>query len=79
MESVARAAKIIATAVEDRGKAVVVISMMNKDGRLLAYSELEEATDMVRTSGIPIVVYRVKKNLALPVPVMRKLFNPPQE
>jgi len=79
MESIARAAKIIATAVEDRDKAVVVISMMNKDGRLLAYTELEEATDMVRMNGISTVVYRVKKNLALPVPIMRKLFSPPQE
>jgi aspartokinase len=79
MELVARAAKIIATAVEERDKAVVVLSMMNKDGRLVAYTELEEATEMVRTSGIPTVVYRVKQNLALPVPITRKLFNPSHE
>ncbi|HWR73262.1 MAG TPA: family 10 glycosylhydrolase [Nitrospirota bacterium] len=79
MESVARAAKIIATAVEEKDKAVVVLSMMNKDGRLLAYTELEEATDMVRTSGISSVVYRVKKELGLPVPITRKLFNTQNE
>ncbi len=79
MELVARAAKIIATAVEERDKAVVVHSMMNKDGRLLAFTELEEATDMVRSSGISTVIYRVKKGLALPVPIMRKLFNPQNE
>lgn len=79
MESVARAAKIIATAVEEKDKAVIVLSMMNKSGRLLAYTELEEATDMVRTSGISTVVYRVKKGLALPVPITRKLFNPESE
>lgn len=79
MESVARAAKIIATAVEEKEKAVVVISMMNKTGRLLAYTEIEEATDMVRTSGISTVVYRIKKDLALPAPITQKLFNPMED
>lgn len=76
MESIARASKIIETAVEDKEKAVIVLSMMNETGRMLPTTEIEEMTNMARQGGIRTVIYRVKKDLPIPVPVTRKMFNP---
>lgn len=79
MEVIARTAKIISLAVGEPGKTIFVLPMINPAGRLLAYTEIEEATEMARKGGKPFIAYQVRNNTALPVPLARKLFKDQQE
>jgi hypothetical protein len=78
MEAIARTAKIISTAVKEPCKTILILPLVNPKGRLLPSTEIEEATEMAKQGGEPCIAYRVRKDTALPVPLMRKLFKEQQ-
>lgn len=78
MEAIARTAKIISMAVKDPCKTILVLPMIDPSGKILPYSEIEEATEMAGKGGKPCIAYRVGKSTALPVTLMRKLFKEQQ-
>lgn len=78
METVARTALVISMAVKEPSRTILVLPMTNPSGRLLSYTEIEEATEMARKGGKPCIAYRVRKDTVLPVTLTKKLFKEQQ-
>lgn len=75
MEAAARTAKIVTTSVKIPSRVILVLPMTNPSGRLLAYTEIEEITEMVKKGGNLNIAYRLKNSTEVPLPLMRKLFK----
>lgn len=78
MEAVARTSKIISTSIEVPSRGILVIPMTDPSGRLRAYTEIEEITEMAKRGGNLNVAYRLKNSTEVPVHLMRKLFKAQQ-
>jgi len=75
MEELARIAQAAATAVQDPSKALIVIQTTTVSGKVLPFSEIEEATAAVRKSGEPGIAYMLRPESTLPIALTKKLFK----
>ncbi len=75
MEELARIAQAATTMVKDPCKALIVIQTTAVSGKILPFSEIEEATALVKKSGEPCIAYMISQNRTLPVALTRKLFK----
>jgi hypothetical protein len=75
MEELARIAQSATTMVKDPCKALIVIQTTAVSGRVLPFSEIEEATAQVKKSGEPCIAYMISQNRTLPLALTRKLFK----
>ncbi len=75
MEELARIAQAATTMVKDPCRALIVIQTTAVSGKILPFSEIEEATALVKKSGKPCIAYMISQNRTLPVALTRKLFK----
>lgn len=75
MEELARIAQAATAMVQEPCKALIVIQTTAVSGKILPFSEIEEATTLVRKSGEPCIAYMINQNRTLPVALTRKLFK----
>ncbi len=75
IEELARIAQSATTMVNDPSKALIVIQTTTALGKVLPFSEIEEATTAVKKSGEPSLAYLLSPDRALPVALTRKLFK----
>jgi hypothetical protein len=75
MEELARIAQAATTMVKDPCKALIVLQTTAVSGKILPFSEIEEATALVKKSGEPCIAYMISQNRTLPVALTRKLFK----
>lgn len=78
METISRTAKILATAVKQPCKTILVIPLTDREGKLLSSVEIEEATAMAKKGGKPCIAYQVGKDNAVPATLTKKLFKEQQ-
>jgi hypothetical protein len=78
METISRTAKILATAVKQPCKTIMVIPLMDREGKLLSSVEIEEATAMAKKGGKPCIAYQVEKDNGVPATLTKKLFKEQQ-
>jgi hypothetical protein len=75
MEELARIAQAATTTVKDPSQALIVIQTTTVSGKVLPFSEIEEATTMVKKGGEPCLAYMISPDRALPIALTRKLFK----
>jgi hypothetical protein len=75
MEELARIAQAATTTVKDPSKALIVLQTTTVSGKVLPFSEIEEATTLVRKGGEPCLAYMISPDRTLPLALTRKLFK----
>lgn len=75
MKAIARSATIISQAVPEACRAIMVLPLLNPEGRMLASTEIEESTDMAVRGGSPCIAYQTRHDRALPFALMQKLLK----
>ena len=75
MEELARIAQAATTMVKDPCKSLIIIQTSAVSGKILPFSEIEEATALVKKSGDPCIAYMISPNRTLPVALTKKLFK----
>jgi hypothetical protein len=75
MEELARIAQAATSTVKDPCKALIIIQTTTVAGKVLPFSEIEEATKLVRKGGEPCLAYMISPDHTLPLALTRKLFK----
>jgi hypothetical protein len=75
MEELARIAQAATTMVKAPCKTFIVLQTTSVSGKVLPFSEIEEATTLVKKSGEPCLAYMISPDRVLPVALTRKLFK----
>ncbi len=75
MEELARIARSATAMVKGPCKAFIFIQTVAASGKVLPFSEIEEATTVVKKAGEPCLAYMVSPDRALPLALTRKLFK----
>lgn len=77
MEMIARTAQAAFSTVKDPCRALIAIQTTTVSGKMLSFSEIEEATALVKKSGEMCVAFMISDTAMLPATLTKKLFKRP--
>ena len=75
IEAIARTGTVVAQAVNEPGRALLLLPTTGMSGAPVATTEIETETEMARKGGRPLVGYRIGKEQAFPPELFRGLFK----